>query len=61
MYSHFSQARDIDQSICLQQAPSGAQGDNEFKAILQQLERILLATKISKQQKGSQKEGKKIK
>jgi hypothetical protein len=51
MYSHFYEARDIDQSISLQQEPSGAQGDSEFKAILQQLERILLATKISKQKK----------
>jgi hypothetical protein len=49
MYSHFSQARDIDQSICLQQEPSGAREDSEFKAILQQFERILLATKILKQ------------
>jgi hypothetical protein len=61
MHPQFSQARDMDQSICVQQEPSGAQRDSEFKAILQQLERILLATKILKQKKGSQREGKKIK
>jgi hypothetical protein len=61
MYSHFSQARDVNQSICLQQAPSGAQGDSELKAVLQQFRRILQATKIVKQKKGSERDVKQTK
>jgi hypothetical protein len=61
MYSYFSEARDVNQSICLQQAPSGTRGDSELNAILQQFHRILQATKIIKQKKGSQKEVKETK
>jgi hypothetical protein len=55
MYSYFSEARDVNQSICLQQGPSGAQGDRELNAIPQQFRGLLQAAKYKTKERGTER------